>query len=241
MPSTITRAELLYAQSPVLSRPLSIKQLTTACSTPPEHDVSYCQVVCRKGSVNENRLVPTKRLSLYPGSTFRGTQKCERNQYDVTVTVKHVDLERSFMCGYLNIEGLTDGHPVLTTFFEGEIIGPTHSFLTRKWHADETVDRRHWEKFPGFQAIEDKFNADGFQYDFMNSDYIFMRWKEHFLVPDHKIRSIDGASFAGFYYVCYQVSTGQIKGFYYHKNSEWFQELKLKHVPEKSFSSFEFR
>lgn len=29
-----------------------------------------------------------------------------------------------------------------------------------------------------------------------------MRWKERFLVPDHRIRSINGASYAGFYYVC---------------------------------------
>ena len=29
-----------------------------------------------------------------------------------------------------------------------------------------------------------------------------MRWKERFLVPDHKVKDINGASFAGFYYVC---------------------------------------
>jgi hypothetical protein len=27
--------------------------------------------------------------------------------------------------------------------------------------------------------------------------YAFMRWKEQFLVPDHKVRDISGASFAG--------------------------------------------
>ena len=32
----------------------------------------------------------------------------------------------------------------------------------------------------------------------------FMRWKEHFLVPDHRIVSIPGASFAGFYYCVYE-------------------------------------
>ncbi len=42
-----------------------------------------------------------------------------------------------------------------------------------------------------------------------------MRWKEHFLVPDHKIKSISGASFAGFYYIAYSKSTGSIKGYYY--------------------------
>lgn len=29
-----------------------------------------------------------------------------------------------------------------------------------------------------------------------------MRWKERFLVPDHRVKSINGASYAGFYYIC---------------------------------------
>lgn len=35
-------------------------------------------------------------------------------------------------------------YPTLTTFFEGEIISKKHPFLTRKWDADEDVDRKHW-------------------------------------------------------------------------------------------------
>lgn len=35
-------------------------------------------------------------------------------------------------------------YPTLTTFFEGEIISRKHPFLTRKWDADEDVDRKHW-------------------------------------------------------------------------------------------------
>lgn len=48
------------------------------------------------------------------------------------------------MCGYLKIKGLTDEFPVLVTFFEGEIIGEKYPFLTRKWDADEEVDKKHW-------------------------------------------------------------------------------------------------
>lgn len=48
-----------------------------------------------------------------------------------------------------------------------------------------------------------------------------MRWKEQFLVPDHKVRDINGASFAGFYYISLQKSSATIEGYYYHKNSEW--------------------
>ena len=44
--------------------------------------------------------------------------------------------------------------------------------------------------------------------------------KELFLVPDYRIKDISGASFAGFYYICFQKSTGTIEGYYYHKSSE---------------------
>lgn len=32
----------------------------------------------------------------------------------------------------------------MTTFFDGEIISAKYPFLTRKWDADEDVDRKHW-------------------------------------------------------------------------------------------------
>lgn len=49
---------------------------------------------------------------------------------------------------------------------------------------------------------------------------MFMRWKEQFLIPEHKVRDINGASFAGFYYISLQKSTGSVDGYYFAKNSE---------------------
>lgn len=49
---------------------------------------------------------------------------------------------------------------------------------------------------------------------------IFMRWKEWFLVPDHRVRSIQGASFEGFYYICFNQVEGNINGIYFHAKSE---------------------
>lgn len=93
----------------------------------------------------------------------------------------------------------------------------------------------------------DDFDYDALE----RSDYVFMRWKvslklylfiylppvvnfalwicllcfphpkEQFLVPDHTIKDISGASFAGFYYICFQKSTATIEGYYYHRSSEW--------------------
>jgi len=133
----------------------------------------------------------------------------------------------------------------LTTYFDGEIINRRCPFLTRKWDADEEVDKKHWvcnvytihrllfcyifmiffilqNKFAAFCQYAKTFNSDEFDYYALeNADHVFMRWKEHFLVPDHTIRDISGASFAGFYYICFQKSTSSIEGYYYHRSSEW--------------------
>ncbi|XP_032823031.1 glucose-induced degradation protein 4 homolog [Petromyzon marinus] len=200
----------------------------------------------------ESRLVPPPPINthqpgvntslLYSGSKFRGFQKSKGNAYDVEVVLKHVDMENAFLCGYLKIKGLTEEFPVLTTFFDGEIISKGRPFLTRKWDADEDVDRKHWSKFPAFLQYGKTFNSDDFNFEELTeSDFIFMRWKEHFLVPDHKIKDINGASFAGFYYICFQKSAATIEGYYYHRSSEWFQSLTLTHVTEHSLPIYEFR
>ncbi|CAF4111121.1 unnamed protein product [Adineta steineri] len=189
---------------------------------------------------------PNKNTSILCTSTrFTGNQKSKGKSYNVDVIFHHVDLERSYICGYLGITGLIDEYPKLSTFFDAEIISKRYPFLTRKWEADEDVDRQHWSKFDAFLPYVDTFNNDSFDYDQLlrgkNSDFVFMRWKEHFLVPDHTVRNITGASFAGFYYICLQLSTGKLQGYYYHNSSEWFQSLTLEHVPQKTSSVFQFR
>lgn len=78
-------------------------------------------------------------------------------------------------------------------------------------------------KFESFCQYAKTFNSDTFDYEALKgTDYVFMRWKEHFLVPDHTIKDINGASFAGFYYICFQKSAASIEGFYYHRSSEWY-------------------
>lgn len=77
-------------------------------------------------------------------------------------------------------------------------------------------------KFPPFYQYTKNFNSDSFDYNVLkDSEHVFMRWKEHFLVPDHTVKDINGASFAGFYYICFQKSTATIDGYYYHRTSEW--------------------
>ncbi|KAI4455905.1 hypothetical protein MML48_8g00001578 [Holotrichia oblita] len=168
----------------------------------------------------------------YPTLTtfFDGEIICERHPFltrkweadqEVDRAHWHVDEERSFVCGYLKIHGLTDEYPTLTTFFDGEIISEKHPFLTRKWEADQDVDKKHWGRFAPFAQYAKQFSTDYFDYNTIkDTDYVFMRWKEHFLVPNHKITDISGASFAGFYYIMFQKSKGTIEGYYYHRTSE---------------------
>lgn len=104
------------------------------------------------------------------------------------------------------------------------------------------VDKKHWSKFDAFEDYQKTFNSDDFDFDALAaSDNIFMRWKEHFLVPDHTIKDINGASFAGFYYICFTKSKAKMEGYYYHRSSEWFQSLTLEHVPENCVQIYEFR
>ncbi|CAO3570981.1 unnamed protein product [Mortierella alpina] len=189
------------------------------------------------------RLLPGRTAHLAAGSRFQGKQKSGSSSYDVMVDIKHVNLNESSLCGYLHIKGLTEEYPELTTFFDAEIIGNAHSFVTRKWDADVKVDKEHWTLFKPFEPMCDIFTQESFKYDFQDKDVIFMRWKEHFLVPDHRVEGITGASFAGFYYICYFKSTGEIDGYYYHRSSEKFQKLMLRHVQDRptSHGSYEFR
>ncbi|GAC96794.1 hypothetical protein PHSY_004378 [Pseudozyma hubeiensis SY62] len=148
---------------------------------------------------------PRGRGCLYPGATFNGTQKSGRNSYDVTVRVVNVDLEASHLCGYLNIRGLTEDWPELTTYFDAEIIGDRYGFVTGKWGATEADDLKHWARFAPFRPLRSALSKPGLRFNHMNKPFVFMRWKEKFLVPDHRVRDINGASFAGFYYVCVEL------------------------------------
>jgi len=111
----------------------------------------------------------------------------------------------------------------LTTFFEGEIIGNKHTFKTAhpEWGSSEKVDMQHWARFPAWRPLAQQAQSPGFTFkNYAKHEYLFMRWKEYFLVPDHKVKTITGASFEGFYYICFNQSAGSVTGIYFHSKSE---------------------
>ncbi|ORX79114.1 hypothetical protein K493DRAFT_391091 [Basidiobolus meristosporus CBS 931.73] len=68
------------------------------------------------------RQLSTGTRTLYPGSQFRGKQSSGAKDYEVVINLQHVDLEDSYLCGYLHIHNLTLEIPGLTTFFDTEVI-----------------------------------------------------------------------------------------------------------------------
>ncbi|KAK0655375.1 vacuolar import and degradation protein-domain-containing protein [Cercophora newfieldiana] len=194
---------------------------------------------------SRTRVVSTWSSSfLRPRSRFKGTQQYGQVRYDVQVEIKHADLRESVLCGFLTIQGLTEDYPTLTTYFESEIIGPKYGFITEhpEWdYPEDDMDITHWSMFPAFHAFKKlALKGEHAKIDFSQKDCLFMRWKEQFLVPDHRVREIDGASMAGFYYICFDQVHGDIIGMYVHSRSENFQWLELKHV-KGGFAAMEFR
>lgn len=156
----------------------------------------------------------TTRGCLYPGSVFRGTQSSGRNSYDVQIQIADVNLNEYTLCGYLTIWKLTDAHPELTTYFDAEIIGPKYGFVTGpRYGAKEHDDMRHWGRFEEFRrpaTRADIVRPEQFLRDPLpdtssgeirpkEREFVFLRIKEKFLVPNHHDRDISGASFAGEY------------------------------------------
>ncbi|KAG8847866.1 hypothetical protein FRB96_001381 [Tulasnella sp. 330] len=199
-----------YARQRERSTSSSDRSSATSASFPPPdpyRDITQLRVTSRGNSY------------LYPGASFSGTQKSGRNNHDVTVTVVDVDFASNFLCGYLKISNLTDDYPELTTYFDAEIIGGArHGFLTQgasysstSSSVTEVEDMTHWGRFPAFRSIKHELKRPDLTVSedvLQKRGVVFMRWKERFLVPDHKVKDINGASFAGFYYVCVEFGSG---------------------------------
>ncbi|KAI0978414.1 hypothetical protein GJ496_010457 [Pomphorhynchus laevis] len=201
-------------------------------AVPDKDDVEhpFCTLSLQLLELNHPSLLDAIPCSRFcSGIKFQGHQKSKGNSHKVEITIRLVDFANSTLWGFLQIANLTEVHPVLTTFFEGEIISDRYNFLTKKWGANAEVDKKHWSKFPMFEPYSETFTDRNFDYkqlDYGNA--IFMRWKEQFTIPELKPDDVSGASFAGFYYICYDREKQTIDGYYYHRQSEWYQSLTLK-------------
>lgn len=184
--------------------------------------------------VNTGNKMPIFRNSyLKPNATFIGEQESDKGKYHVRVEFKTVDLVNSLMTGFLQISGLIENYPEITTFFKGEIINnplckykwqaeskkrpsdtvvKNYSFATEKpqWGSYLSNDLEHWRRLTGLHLLNNEMleqRLHDIQYNTETNDgCIYMRWKEEFLLPDSRVKQIKGASFEGFYYIVLNLS-----------------------------------
>lgn len=57
----------------------------------------------------------------------------------------------------------------------------------------------HWARFPAFRHLRHDLKKPQLTMKDADRGAVFMRWKEKFVVPDHRVQDINGASFAGEY------------------------------------------
>lgn len=215
---------------------------------------------------------------LRPNAKFVGEQHSGCSRYEIKVEIKAVDLLSSVVTGFFQISGLTDEHPLITTCFKGEIINnPLHrmdwgnsavqpkrySFITEEtnWSSFPKNDLEHWKKLTGcpshYSEQDLRERLARIQSGAQDSLYIYMRWKEEFLLPDSRVKLLAGASFEGFYYVVLNIGSGPLdlhselfssliipgtmSGLYFYTQSEKFQSLSLRYVEDRGVShSYEF-
>lgn len=215
---------------------------------------------------------------LRPNAKFVGEQQSGAARYDIKVELKTVDLMSLVVTGFFQISGLTDEHPLITTCFRGEIINnPLHrlefgqesarnghySFITEhnSWGSFPKNDMDHWRKLtgspPSMSEEELLQRLQSIHSGKRDTQYVYMRWKEEFLLPDLRVKLLKGASFEGFYYIVLNIGAGargpssdtfssdsipgSINGLYFHALSDKFQSLSLRYVEDRGVShAFEF-
>ncbi|EOB14602.1 hypothetical protein NBO_22g0004, partial [Nosema bombycis CQ1] len=119
------------------------------------------------------------QLALEMGALYSGEQLTNTGSFKIEMKIDSIDLDQEIMYGTFQIYNITDKYELLSSFFESIIIGSKHSF-------NETEsDTVHWGMFPEWRSNFETNN---------NSEFIYMKIKELFLLPDPKIKSIPGAS-----------------------------------------------
>eukprot|EP00043_Microstomoeca_roanoka_P029454 m.21932 g.21932 ORF g.21932 m.21932 type:complete len:203 (-) comp9207_c0_seq1:702-1310(-) len=168
--------------------------------------------------------IETDTPYLHSLCVYKGKQRSRRSSYHVAVKFYHVDFAERRVCGELKIEALAQASQDVTTFFDAEIITTKDDFFTRRWGAEDAVDLSHWSRLHGFSV---EYACEDGAYDFRTNRFIFMRWKEKFVVPFWEPQEVPGASYAGFYYISLDRLLGRITGFYFFSHSERYQLLQL--------------
>lgn len=234
---------------------------------------------------NHNKVPRFMNSYLRSNAVYVGEQQSGKSRFHIKVELKSIDLMNLVVTGFLQISGLTEDHSEIITCFKGEIINnPMNTYLwqdrekkspndykvrnfsfiteNKQWGSFIKNDFEHWKKLTGSSTLSDEQFQQRLERILRGEEdqqYLYMRWKEEFLLPDSRIKQILGASFEGFYYIVMNIgsedhvnysapyvhsttiSPGSISGLYYHKSSEKFQSLSLRYVEDRGVSNtFQF-
>lgn len=182
---------------------------------------------------------------LRPGMRFSGLQTSASMKYKVDVRLIDVDLDSGLLTGSLTIFNLTKENPKITTFFIAEMIGPHHSFRTKNydWGSSWSNDIQHWSRFESWRKLNfnlDQPDCSPYYANPLLEPFLYFRWKEQFPLHDPHMCNIQGASYAGFYYMCFSQSDGSFKGMYYHRHTDKYQQLSLNPLDFTPHVAFEY-
>lgn len=173
-------------------------------------------------------------MGLENGAVYSGEQLTNSGSFKIEMKIDSVDMSQEYMYGTFKIHNLTDKYDLLSSFFESVIVGNKYKFTEDNLDDTDTV---HWGMFPEWR--NEILNPE---YIINESDYIYMKIKELFLLPDPKVKSIPGASIDGFYYCCYYKKLDCFAGHYYFKNStnQVSQQILLERVHVKNSQQASF-
>lgn len=141
-----------------------------------------------------------------PGAVFQGVQRSTHSAHPVLITLDHCTSD--LLHGTFTIENLTPQlGSKITTYFEGEIVGPHYSLETGKWGASSSHDAAHWQRLSEVSSLAPTMRSGELGGGHERAP-VLMRWKElsilaasssaGSIVPYENVdEGIPGASFAG--------------------------------------------
>ncbi|KMV66421.1 vacuolar import and degradation protein [Encephalitozoon cuniculi EcunIII-L] len=188
-----------------------------------------------KGNTLKPSMYLREALALENGARYRGEQLTNGGSFKIEMNIDVVDIQQELICGTFEIHNLTDRYELLTTYFEGEIIGNIYPFTTEEYSMTNP-DIIHWKLFPEWRG---EYVYKPGSYNIKKSNFMYIKIKELFLLPDPRLKSIPGASIDGHYYCCYYKNLDCFAGHYYYKNTSNLisQQVLLDRVfPRKSRS-----
>lgn len=143
-------------------------------------------------------------FGLKRGTKYTGRQTTIVGSFKIDMKVNVFSLSQGYICGTLTIHNLTSEYKLLITHFEGVLMSAKNISKA----ADEF---KQWSKFSKWKK---DFENQLLFNDSLNSECLYFKIKEEFLLPNHKLTRLHGASIDGHYYCCYFKKSDSFGGFY---------------------------